>query len=554
MMDVVARSLIGITLNEVNRDDTRPPGRAAARELRIIRPAFDLHDALVVDPGLIRIAMAYGYMRAADEVVGAGANLARVRQLADEITRLRLDTWRLEIRLHGRRDPTGVDSWSPLPNLALHADVQQRKRELQAMVEERRSLGGRLPGDANGWSRDWEAHPWPPFMALWPTFPLEDGTLLREATGAIYVLAGGARLHVPDMTVFNQLYAGAAVTEVPAGALDNLPSQPRDGTILREPSGAMYVMAGGATFHIPTPEILAQLYGGAPVVQVWHGAVAAFGTSPRDGAVMREQSGPMSVCFGGAKLHIPDPGVFARLYGSAPVAQLWDGALAALPDVPRDGTLLRDEAGAIYVIHQRAKFHIPSMGVFAQLFGARAVGQVWDGALAAIPSAPSDGTLVREESEAIHVVFGGAKFHVPTPAVLEQLYGGVPVRQLWDGALEGLPSVPHDGTLLRGQSGAIHVVFGGARFHVPSMDVLTSLYRVGVVRQVWDDAITALPELPRDGTVLKESAPAEIYVMAGGQKRVIGDANALARYGGPGAVRVVPDGGLARIPTGSPLA
>ena len=44
-----------------------------------------------------------------------------------------------------------------------------------------------------------------------------------------------------------------------------------------------------------------------------------------------------------------------------------------------------------------------------------------------------DGTLLREENGAIWVVFGGARFHVPDMATLNRLYGGKPVSQLWDG-------------------------------------------------------------------------------------------------------------------------
>ena len=89
---------------------------------------------------------------------------------------------------------------------------------------------------------------------------------------------------------------------------------------------------------------------------------------------------------------------------------------------------------------------------------------------------PMDGTLLREENGAIWVVFGGARFHVPDMATLNRLYGGKPVSQLWDGGPEVLATIPIDGTLLRAESGAIWVVFGGAPFHIPDMATLNRLY------------------------------------------------------------------------------
>ena len=65
-IDAVSRSLVDISLNEISRNDVE----IATRDDRVIviQPTHDLHDALTIDPGLIRIGMAYGYMRAADAV------------------------------------------------------------------------------------------------------------------------------------------------------------------------------------------------------------------------------------------------------------------------------------------------------------------------------------------------------------------------------------------------------------------------------------------------------------------------------------------------------
>ena len=116
----------------------------------------------------------------------------------------------------------------------------------------------------------------------------------------------------------------------------------------------------------------------------------------------------------------------------------------AIPAIPRDGTLLREENGAIWVIYGGAKFHVPDPGTLSRVFGNTPWYQLWNGALDAIPTMPGDGTLLREENGAIWVIYGGAKFHVPDPATLVRLYGATPWRQVWNGALNAIPAIPVD--------------------------------------------------------------------------------------------------------------
>jgi hypothetical protein len=59
---------------------------------------------MTIDPGLIRISMAYGFMRAGDVFNGVRP-ADRLWQLSDEIAVLRKDTWRLECIVHGKRVP-----------------------------------------------------------------------------------------------------------------------------------------------------------------------------------------------------------------------------------------------------------------------------------------------------------------------------------------------------------------------------------------------------------------------------------------------------------------
>lgn len=127
---------------------------------------------------------------------------------------------------------------------------------------------------------------------------------------------------------------------------------------------------------------------------------------------------------------------------------------------------------------------------------------------------------------------------------------------LWDPSLQqqvlnALQGIQPDGAVVRESSAApVYVIFGGAKFWIPSPTVLNSYGGWGVVRVVPDGALAPVPAVPRDGTVVREMSSAPVYVMRGGQKCWIPDPTVLQRYGGWGAVRVVPDRGLVSIPQG----
>jgi microsomal dipeptidase-like Zn-dependent dipeptidase len=152
-----------------------------------------------------------------------------------------------------------------------------------------------------------------------------------------------------------------------------------------------------------------------------------------------------------------------------------------------------------------------------------------------------DGTLLGAKSAGIFVIYGGAKFHVPNMDVFNALFSGAPVRELWEGALDGIPTVPRDGTLLGAKSAGIFVIYGGAKFHVPTMDVFNALFPNGQVRELWEGALDGVSTVPRDGTLLREQSSAQVYIIAEGRKY-------LAPVGVIGIVHVLWDGGLVQIP------
>ena len=143
MLSIVLRATAGIMSDEGLHDEVAWARRAGAV---VIHPELDVHDVLTIDPGLTAISMDYGYMRAAEAVLGASLGEA---ELTREIITLRKDIWRLETDLFGPAAPE-----AGAPDLT---ELAALKSELRALVD--RAPLSHLPPGARGWWRTFEAHP-----------------------------------------------------------------------------------------------------------------------------------------------------------------------------------------------------------------------------------------------------------------------------------------------------------------------------------------------------------------------------------------------------------
>jgi hypothetical protein len=152
------------------------------------------------------------------------------------------------------------------------------------------------------------------------------------------------------------------------------------------------------------------------------------------------------------------------------------------------------------------------------------------------------GSLLREENEAIWVIFGGARFHVPDPDTLSRLYRGKPITPVPTGGVNRIPTVPVDGTLLREENGAISVIFGGARFCISDLATLNRLYHDKRSFQLWDGALNDIPMIPVDGTLLREESSTQVFLIQGGHK-LPAPPNVV------GTVHVLWNGALSQIPS-----
>jgi hypothetical protein len=94
VVEVMARSVLELAFDEIADNDVAPfAGWGEGVKVTVIRPNFNLHDPMVVAPGLIRIGIDYGWMRAADILDVPESKRRYAEELSDRITRLRVENW-----------------------------------------------------------------------------------------------------------------------------------------------------------------------------------------------------------------------------------------------------------------------------------------------------------------------------------------------------------------------------------------------------------------------------------------------------------------------------
>lgn len=156
MLAIVMRTTTAIMTDEIQRDEVV---RARARGAVVIEPEFDVHDTLTVEPGLIAIAIDYGYLRAAEAHEGASAeDCARTA----ELIKLRREIWRTEEDLFG--DGAQVSEERRIEQIT---EIAGRKLKLRDLL--RQVPASRQPPGAEGWWRGWETHGFDvPVQPSWP--------------------------------------------------------------------------------------------------------------------------------------------------------------------------------------------------------------------------------------------------------------------------------------------------------------------------------------------------------------------------------------------------
>ncbi len=138
LFELARRVAADIGPDETLRKEMSPP-RGWGRRVSLVAPQLDVHDALTVDPTLIAAAIDYGYMRAADVLLGLGEEQ---QELSAEIARTRVLMREAEGPVIALLTAADVPARPPEELAATLAGARVR---LRALVDRRRESGAPLP-------------------------------------------------------------------------------------------------------------------------------------------------------------------------------------------------------------------------------------------------------------------------------------------------------------------------------------------------------------------------------------------------------------------------
>lgn len=153
-------------------------------------------------------------------------------------------------------------------------------------------------------------------------------------------------------------------------------------------------------------------------------AVPDFSQASDNDLVRNPASGAVYLIEGGAKFWIRDPAAFAAAgYSWASVRDLSPRVLDAVPDTPRDGSLLAQRGdNSVFLIQGGAKFWVPSPYEFDALgLNWNAVQIVPSGGMGQVPDVPRDGALLAQRGDPrVFLIRGDAKAWIPDEATFER--------------------------------------------------------------------------------------------------------------------------------------
>jgi predicted acylesterase/phospholipase RssA len=189
LFPLVGRSAEAI-FDELLRNELAP-FRGYNVPVTVIAPMVEPHNLLKVDPGLVRIMMHYGYMRAFDEMHPDGSKRGQLRQLSTDIFVNRRLVWGpLEHASEGKiMDEEAVAFAAVGLQAAASADdlaeVRRVKLEIRRFADERQTLVNASNANPSGiesaWQQ-WEEHSWlPTIVSPWSASYAHAGQPLQAA-------------------------------------------------------------------------------------------------------------------------------------------------------------------------------------------------------------------------------------------------------------------------------------------------------------------------------------------------------------------------------------
>jgi hypothetical protein len=164
--------------------------------------------------------------------------------------------------------------------------------------------------------------------------------------------------------------------------------------------------------------------------------------------------------------------------------------------------------------------------------------------------APRYGQFLRWSGDpSAYMTANGARMPIADAAELDALGGSAGDVRAAPGGPTATMVRPRDNAMLRERNlPGIFLYQGGSPFHLPGPTWVERFGGWGAVQVVPVGSLVTFEGVPDEGTLLREWSAPEVFRMSGARRRWVPTPADLDRYGGFGSVRLVPDGALAAIP------
>ncbi|MGY1602599.1 reprolysin-like metallopeptidase, partial [Geodermatophilus sp. SYSU D00815] len=266
--------------------------------------------------------------------------------------------------------------------------------------------------------------------------------------GAVYLVSGGTRHLVPDLTTLAAYSALGPVTFVAQGYLDGIPEGPRLGRVVTDPGGGVWFVDAGIKLPFASCAQVAD-YGAAcgSIVRLEQPLIDAFVTGPVMTSVYRTTSGKAFVVSGGVKREVVDDAALAAAGWPTAGVRLLESGLGHLPygvPITRDGVVLRNRSTGAVTVAAEGTFTALSHAVWAATpLSSWPVRSLDDAGMRQLPTTPATGALLRERGgSAAYLVSQRGRVLVADASMLPGSVPEVPAAVL--------AALPEDGSLAAG--------------------------------------------------------------------------------------------------------
>ncbi|HMJ47175.1 MAG TPA: ATP-binding protein [Ferruginibacter sp.] len=119
-------------------------------------------------------------------------------------------------------------------------------------------------------------------------------------------------------------------------------------------------------------------------------------------------------------------------------------------------------------------------------------------------------------------------------------------KKTYEGGLE----FPDQTTLSEITGGEVYVIFGGAKFLIPDFYVLRNYSNYRSIRKIPDGLLSRIPDIPREGTILKQAKDKSetVWLIKDKLRHRIDNPAVLQFFGGWDALCIVPENTLEQVP------